>query len=147
MKNHSIQIRPQHPLVKVNKKPDIVIKIDQTPPEEEPPRRILSPKVDIRERPDDMILLINLPGVDSADIQLHLKGPELSLTAPANIHCPFDHHPERIEASSCLYERTFRVSDKFDTSKIEAHLNSGVLRVRLLKTPATRPRKIKVRPG
>ena len=76
----SIELRPKQPLVKVEKKPDIVIRIDEVPEPAERSSKVKTPKVDIYERRDEVVILVDLPGADRNDIDLTVEGDQLVLS-------------------------------------------------------------------
>ena len=144
MENRSIEIRRTQPLVKREKKPDLEIYIDEIPRQAEPSRKVRAPKVDIRERADELIILVDMPGVDQDTLELTLARDELKLRGHADTHRIERHRLEHGEYEACDYERIFLLSEDLDTSKIEAEIQAGVLRIVLPKTQAARPHKIKV---
>jgi len=147
VENRSIVIRRQQPLVKIDKQPDIEIGLDELPQQAEPPRKVITPKVDIRESADEVIMLVDMPGIDRHDIQLTIDQGELKLVGHAESHMVEKRHLEYGEYESCDYERVFVLSKDLDVPKIEAEIRSGVLRIVLPKTAAARPKKIKVYAG
>lgn len=48
------------------------------------------------------------------------------------------------ERSSAEYRRVFDLDPSIDTSKVSAHIEQGLLTVRLLKSEALKPRRITV---
>jgi HSP20 family molecular chaperone IbpA len=103
------------------------------------------PSVDIYETADELVLVAYVPGVQRGDIDIQFDGDELTLRAPAK--------QRQAESTSYLlheygvgdFQRTFRVSDQVDASRIAADYAQGVLTVHLPKAEAVKPRKIEVR--
>jgi HSP20 family protein len=105
------------------------------------------PNVDILERDDELLLLADVPGAGSNDIQIQFEDGTLSLHA---------HVPARGDGSAGAvlreygvgdYYRTFQISEAIDASKISASCVDGVLTLRLPKAEALRPRRIAVNSG
>jgi HSP20 family molecular chaperone IbpA len=105
-----------------------------TPTPSAAPRRTTVPRVDIYENQDEVLLFADVPGATGDGVNVELDKGELSIRARRGG-----------DATGPDYERVFRVSPDIDASKIEAELANGVLRVRLPKADALRPRKIQVK--
>jgi HSP20 family protein len=103
-------------------------------PQADKPRRTTLPRVDVYENADEVLLVADLPGVASEGLRVELDKGELSV-----------HGQRQGDHGAVDYERVFRVSTGIDGSKIEAELANGVLRVRLPKVDALRPRRIQVK--
>ncbi len=107
--------------------------------------RYYRPNVDILEKPEELLLVADMPGVKSGEIDIRFEDGELTILGPV---------AERQEpaANYLLAEygvgdfyRTFRVSEQIDGAKIHAEYSDGVLRVHLPKVEAAKPRKIEVK--
>lgn len=96
-------------------------------------REVMLP-VDIFEGPDELLLLADLPGVEASGLNVSFDAQELRIEGRRDAG-----------ESAVVYTRTFRVNEHIDASNITAELASGVLKLRLPKSPATKPRKIEVR--
>ncbi len=102
------------------------------------------PAVDILETEKELILMADLPGVDSKDVEIDLKDDTLSIVG----HVAAE---EQSEASYLLVEypignffRSFKITDVVDQSKIKASIADGVLKLVLPKAERAVPRKIPV---
>src|SRR4051812_35042696 len=104
-----------------------------------------TPRVDILETEEELLLFADLPGVKEGDVDIRFESGELTLharRAPAKT------------AGAVLWEnevgdffRAFRISEQVDAGKIWAELKNGVLTLHLPKVEAAKPRKITVRGG
>src|SRR5947208_13530464 len=88
---------------------------------------MLTPRVDILETDDELLLHVDLPGVKSEDIDIRFENGEMSLTgrrAPKRAGRPwlweFDH---------ASFHRTFRVTETIAADKIVADMKDGVLTI------------------
>jgi len=102
-----------------------------------------TPRFDIYETENELLLMAEVPGVKAEDVNLHYEQGELILHAQVKPRA----NPERFLARE--YEvgdfyRAFKVSESIDASKIEASCKNGVLTLHLPKVEAARPRQIKV---
>ncbi len=105
--------------------------------------RYYRPNVDIVELADELVLFADTPGARGDAIDVHYENGELTVRAPVE--------PRQTDASYLLreygvggYVRTFRVGEQIDASRISAEYADGVLKLRLPKAEAVRPRKIAV---
>lgn len=102
------------------------------------------PNVDIIEKPDELLLLADVPGVAGEDVNIDFEDGTLSIHA---------HVKESDEERDYLlreygvgdYCRTFQVSETIDSEKIVAECHEGVLVLHLPKTESAKPRKITVK--
>lgn len=107
--------------------------------------RFYRPNVDILERNDELVVLADMPGVKSGDIDIRFEGGELTIHGPvaprqdANISYLLQ------EYGVGDFYRTFRVGEQIDAGKISAEYADGVLTLHLPKAEAAKPRQIKVK--
>jgi HSP20 family protein len=103
------------------------------------------PAVDIVEEKDRFLLQADLPGVDSADIEVSMEDGVLSLAG--------ERHSEkrgetegvrRIERVSGRFDRRFSLPETADAEHITAKSSNGILVVTIPKLPALQARRITV---
>lgn len=106
-------------------------------------RRLVAPPVDIYENADEILVVADVPGARPDGITVRLDKEELFLHA----RCDDETHGKALAGGprSANYSRTFLVPQGVDAEKISAELTAGVLRIRLPKSEALKPRKIAVR--
>jgi HSP20 family protein len=104
-----------------------------------------TPRVDILETEEELLLFADLPGVKDGDVDIRFENGELTLHARRA--------PGKM-TGALLWEnqvgdffRAFRISEQIDASKIWAELKTGVLTLHLPKVETAKPRKITVRGG
>jgi HSP20 family protein len=102
------------------------------------------PPVDVFEDHNGITLLADLPGVSRDKLGLRVDGDSLVLEASASIAGPQDMELLYGEVQSPSYRRQFTLSRELDTSRIEAQLKDGVLRLTIPKAQDARPRRIEV---
>ncbi len=103
------------------------------------------PVVDIVENREELLLLADVPGAAAKDIDINYEKGTLS------IHAKIEPR-QKVESTTYLlreygvgdFYRTFQVGEGIDQNKIEAEVKNGVLKLRLPKAEALKPRKIKV---
>jgi HSP20 family protein len=104
---------------------------------------ILTPRVDILETENELLLFADLPGVAQDAVDIRFENGELAIHARRAVATPAAGFA-RAEVPSADYFRSFRVSDKIDASRISAELKHGVLQLKLPKQEIAKPRKIAV---
>jgi HSP20 family molecular chaperone IbpA len=116
-----------------------------TQQQQQQPERYVVPPVDVFENEASITLLADLPGVPRDQLHVRVDGDNLVLEATATIAAG----PENLElvygeAQCPAYRRQFTLSRELDTSRIEAQLRDGVLRLTIPKAEEARPRRIQV---
>ena len=105
------------------------------------------PDVDILEGDDELIVLVDVPGASGDQIDVGFEGGILSIHAHVEPSQDADAKYLLREYDVGDYHRTFQVSESTDAGKITAQCTDGVLKLRLPKSEAARPRKIAVETG
>jgi HSP20 family protein len=106
----------------------------------------LTPRVDVLETEQEILLLADLPGVKQDNVDVRFEQGELTLHARRSFARNEESFVQR-EVSAADYFRSFRISEKVDAEKIWAELKLGVLTLHLPKAEAAKPRKITVKGG
>jgi len=103
-----------------------------------------TPRCDILETADELILYADLPGVQPGDVDVRFENSELTIYAKCA--------PRHEEVNYLVYEygigdfyRAFTINETIDADKISAELKHGVLTVHLPKSEAVKPKKIAVK--
>src|SRR5579863_9668434 len=93
-----------------------------------------SPAVDIYETENELVLKADLPDVDLKDIDVRVENQTLTISGQRkfeNQDSSKGYH--RMERSYGAFQRSFAVPNTFDTDKINAAFQNGVLTVSLAK--------------
>ncbi|PAK16077.1 Hsp20/alpha crystallin family protein [Burkholderia ubonensis] len=113
---------------------------------EQATRRItLTPAVDIYENSQGVTLWADLPGVTKDKLDVKVHDSSLSIEAEAVVPTPANLRLQHAEVREPHFARTFTLSPDFDTSKIEASLQDGVLKLTIPRRDEARPRRIEVK--
>ena len=109
-------------------------------------RITFTPRVDILENDEELILLADVPGVKLEDMEVRFEKGELTLhgRCPARAYTPRSLGGEYDVGD---FYRVFSLSEHLDSTRITAELVQGVLTVRLPKTEAAKPKRIAVQGG
>ena len=110
-----------------------------------PANREWAPSVDLLERPEDVLIEVDLPGVDRASLEvtverglLTIKAERKATAAPERSTCYCQERPRG------TFHRTIQLPEDSLSDRVEATYEDGVLRVVLGKRPEVKPRKIVV---
>jgi HSP20 family molecular chaperone IbpA len=107
--------------------------------------RCFVPRTDIYEVEDDIILALDMPGINENAFEITLDKNILNVKGYAQIEDPDEYTLTLAEYETGDYERSFRVSDEIAKDKIEAVYKDGVLRLTLPKAEQAKTRKIAVK--
>jgi len=114
---------------------------------------VWAPAVDIYEREDSLVLLVDLPGLERDDIDLQVEANALTIqgartrtaqgarsrTAPVG--------GIRLERPAGRFRRSFRIGILIDPAGVRASYRAGVLEVELPKAAPTGPARVTIEAG
>jgi HSP20 family molecular chaperone IbpA len=105
-----------------------------------------SPRFDIWETEDELVLYGDMPGVAPENLDIRFENRELT------IHGKVEPRHRGINFLAGEYGigdfyRSFTIGETIDDGKITAELSQGVLTLHLPKTEAVKPRRIEVKSG
>lgn len=102
-----------------------------------------TPAVDIYETDSELVLVADMPGVESDDLDIDLDNDSLSIVGRVKHH---EQNGDTLlsEYRMGSYFRSFCISDIVDRNSISASLADGVLTLTLPKSPKAVPRKIPI---
>jgi HSP20 family protein len=100
----------------------------------------LVPPVDLYETRDRYVLSAELPGVESEDVHVEVRGSELTIWGERKVDsCCCEESYHRLEGIRGRFHRTFSLPETLDdNTKIRASLRDGVLHVELAKSSKSR---------
>jgi len=106
------------------------------------------PAVDITERPNELVLTAELPGMRREDIEIELENNVLTIRGEKKAE-----HEEKgeeryvFERQFGSFARSFTLPRTVDPDRIHARFENGVLTVKMPKSEAAKGRKIDVEGG
>jgi len=104
-----------------------------------------SPRIDMIDREDEILVRAEIPGVDKKDVQVDLSGPNLSIRGERRREEKVEEGEfVRSEIARGAFRRTIRLPEDLDLDNAKAEFKDGVLEIRLPKTHKTERRQIKV---
>jgi HSP20 family molecular chaperone IbpA len=105
---------------------------------------IYTPRFDIVETDDELVLYGDLPGVTKDDLDVRFENGELTVQGKvASRHT--EHEFLYGEYGIGDFHRSFSINETIDAEKISAELHNGVLTLHLPKVETAKPRKIAVK--
>ena len=111
------------------------------------PGPVFIPAVDILENEREIVVLADMPGVESKNVDIDLKDNQLAIIGRID---PVENEKEvhlYREFEWGDYYRQFTLSNVIDQTKITAKMEEGVLRLTLPKVEKAKPQKIRVTTG
>jgi len=106
-------------------------------------RRVIAPDVDVYENADELLVVGDVPGASSENVEIRVEND--TLTLEAKHASPVEEGPALArEYEEVDYARTFRIPAGIDTAAVRAEAKNGAVVVHLPKATAAKPRKIPV---
>ncbi|OMG69463.1 Hsp20/alpha crystallin family protein [Burkholderia ubonensis] len=110
-------------------------------------RATIRPAVDVYEDSQGATLWVDLPGVTKDKLDVRVHDDRLSIEAEAVVRVPPNFQLQHAEVQEPRFARTFVLSADFDSSRIDANLQDGVLKLTIPRREEARPRRIEVQTG
>ena len=103
-----------------------------------------TPRVDIYETPDEVVLQCDMPGVKPQDVDLRFEKGELTLYGKV---VPRQFPPDYLDEEYGVgdFYRSFAIAPEIDSDKISAEYRDGVLTLHLPKQERVKPKRIAVK--
>lgn len=126
---------------------------EKTPAKEpaEPERtknvKVFTPKVDIYETQETIVLTADVPGADENSVDITLDKDVLKISGTVEQTEAQGRRLYYSEYDVGDYQRNFTLSEDVDREKIEATVKNGVLRVVLHKAEPVKAKKIAIKAG
>lgn len=103
------------------------------------------PALNVWEEAANFTVEAELPGFRIEDVEVHVRGQELTLSGERRLEEKEGVTYHRRERAHGKFHRTLELPLPVDADKVQASLQNGVLTVTLPKVEAARPRKIEVK--
>lgn len=108
------------------------------------PARAFVPETDIYETADALTVVMEMPGVDKANMDIDIADGVLSVSGRIDFSNYEKLLPIYSEYNIGHYRRKFSLPNQVDQEKIAAEVKDGVLTLTLPKAEAAKPRKIAI---
>jgi HSP20 family protein len=108
---------------------------------------VWSPPVDILERGDEVVLKVDLPGVNQNEIDIRVEEGGLTIQGERKfVKESSEENYVQIERPYGTFRRTFSIPRTIDQGSIKASYKDGVLRIILPRRQEIQPKQIAVEP-
>ena len=91
------------------------------------------PNYDCQEHTDAMKLVVYVPGVEAAGVEIEARGPDLTVTAKKSHFVRVNWQSLHLETAQRDYQLRLRLGSGFDYTSMQAEIHHGVLTVTLPK--------------
>jgi HSP20 family protein len=125
--------------LEVQEKKELVSKEEKTVPS-----RYYRPNTDIYETDDTLTVVMEIPGVQKKDMDVHLENDVLRVEGRVDFGNYEGLEPLYTEYNIGHFARAFTLSSKIDQQQISAKVEDGVLTLTLKKAREAMPRRIDI---
>lgn len=102
------------------------------------------PAANMKETEHGLELELLVPGMDPKDIGIDVKQGLLTVSGERTREAGEKNTWHRRERSYGKFSRSFKLPAEIDSAKVEASFRDGILKVRLPKAEAAKPRRIEI---
>ena len=114
-------------------------------PEEALTTTTVAPPVDIYEDEHNIVLKIEVPGIDEEDIDVRIQDNTLTVHGERKIEKEEkEENFRRVERQYGSFIRSFTLPSSVDPGQVSARCDKGVLKINLAKKAEAKPTQIKV---
>jgi HSP20 family protein len=108
---------------------------------------VYSPRLDVYEEKDNIIVDVDLPGLENDDVSVTVDGDVLTLKGEKKQEGEEkeDGNVYRRERFYGSFQRSLQLPSDIDAEKVNAAYTNGVLRVTLPKSEAAKPKQIAIK--
>lgn len=108
--------------------------------------RSVSPAVDMTENDQAVEILVEIPGIELKELDLSITGNVITIKGEKKLDRKAkDAGSVRQEIWEGSFQRTLSLPDSVDSSKAEAELKDGILKVMVPKREDAKPKQISVK--
>lgn len=107
-----------------------------------------APALDVEEDGDAFTLHVELPGVDTDDVEVSLEENVLTIEGERRFYDDRDNDTfRRVERSFGRFHRAVRLPDRVDGANVTATHKDGLLTIQVPKAEESKPRRIDITTG
>jgi HSP20 family protein len=107
-----------------------------------------APPVDVYEDEHNVVLKIEVPGIDEKDIDVRIENNTLTVQGERKFEKEEkEENYRRVERQYGSFTRTFTLPNTVDPEQVQANYDKGVLKIQLAKKAEAKPKQIKVNVG
>ena len=104
-----------------------------------------SPALDLYQDPDNVVAVVELPGMRREDIEISLRDGTLTISGERKSQTSNGEKAERTERYIGKFRRSITLPTRVNASKVSATYRDGILTVTLPKAEEAKPKQIEVK--
>ena len=102
------------------------------------------PPINVFQQGDDILAIIELPGIDRNELQIQAKENTIRLSGKKSINYPDGVSVHRRERVFGEFDRTLTLPVHLDAERIKAEYRDGILALFLPRAESDKPRAVKI---
>jgi HSP20 family protein len=102
------------------------------------------PPINVFQQGDDLVAILELPGVDKANLEIQAKDNTIRVTGKKPIAYAEGVSLHRRERHSGVFDRTLTVPIQIDADRIKAEYRDGMLALFIPRAQSDKPRTISI---
>jgi HSP20 family protein len=102
------------------------------------------PPINVFQQGDDIVAIVELPGVDKNDLQIQAKENTIRIAGKKAVELPEGVSAHRRERVFGEFDRTLSLPVQLDPDRIRAEYRDGILALFLPRSERDKPRTIKI---
>jgi HSP20 family protein len=107
-----------------------------------------APAVDVYEDEHDIVLKLEVPGIDEKDLDIRVENNTLTVHGERKLEKDEkEENYRRVERQYGSFTRSFTLPTTVETENVSANYDKGVLKIKLAKKAEVKPKQIKVNVG
>jgi HSP20 family protein len=103
-----------------------------------------TPALDLYQNNDNVIAVVELPGMRKEDIEISLQDGTLTISGERKLESGDGDNAERTERFTGKFRRSVTLPTRVDIDKVNASYKDGILTVTLPKAEEAKPKQIQV---
>ncbi|MFZ1575216.1 MAG: Hsp20/alpha crystallin family protein [Chromatiaceae bacterium] len=109
-------------------------------------REFAMPHLDLIEREEEILVRVEIPGVDKKDLRLELTGDLLTIAGERRLEEEIEEDEvHRAEIARGTFTRSIRLPVPIDHERVDADFKDGLLEIHLPKAHETEHRRIEIK--
>ena len=102
------------------------------------------PPINVFQQGDDIVAIIELPGIDKGDLQIQAKDNTIRISGKKSVEYPDRVSVHRRERMFGEFDRTLTVPVNVDPDRVKAEYRDGILALFLPRVESDKPRTVKI---
>jgi HSP20 family protein len=102
------------------------------------------PPINVFQQGDDILAIIELPGIDRSDLQIQAKDNTIRISGKKSVEYPDRVSVHRRERLFGEFDRTLTVPVNLDPDRVKAEYRDGILALFLPRAESDKPRTVKI---